>query len=91
MERTAVPAGSPTAAPRADWRGLVARYHTPSRGRSLRQLSVTLAALSARIDSITQHLAVASRNFDTADFVGALKCGGFRTAGGECQAGEYQH
>jgi phospholipid/cholesterol/gamma-HCH transport system substrate-binding protein len=27
-------------------------------------LRATLAALSGRIDSITQHLAVASRNFD---------------------------
>jgi omega-6 fatty acid desaturase (delta-12 desaturase) len=45
MDRTAVPAEPPTAAPRAEWRELVSRYHTPSRGRSLLQLSVTLVAL----------------------------------------------
>ncbi|HSE11916.1 MAG TPA: MlaD family protein [Rudaea sp.] len=42
----------------------VVRENRPAIRDSVADLRATLAALSARIDSITQHLAVASRNFD---------------------------
>ena len=42
----------------------VVRENRPAVRDSVADLRATLAALSARIDSITQHLAIASRNFD---------------------------
>jgi phospholipid/cholesterol/gamma-HCH transport system substrate-binding protein len=42
----------------------VVRENRPGIRDSIADLRATLGALSARIDSITQHLAVASRNFD---------------------------
>lgn len=42
----------------------VVRENRPAIRDSIADLRATLGALSARIDSITQHLAVASRNFD---------------------------
>lgn len=42
----------------------VVRENRPGVRDSIADLRATLAALSGRIDSITQHLAVASRNFD---------------------------